>query len=199
MPDEYEIVRDNAVVGHVPGTVTAYTDKGLAFGSAHHYQVIAVRDGASSPASSPLTGQTRLPPLSDARLVSSGVVAFKMRSLEPADPNYDKQPGDAWPENWDLAPQCASGACDVTLHGTFDGGTLLDGDGQPAAGTASGAVTAASITGGLNSLKNDTLDGWSPPLTFTAGQDHKVDCWYTAKVVNGTPSMANGAKTSCLS
>lgn len=62
-----------------------------------------------------------------------------------------------------------------------------------------GAVTPASITTGLNSLKNETLDGWSPPITFTAGQAHKVDCWFTADVHGGAPQVADDGKYSCLS
>jgi branched-chain amino acid transport system substrate-binding protein len=62
----------------------------------------------------------------------------------------------------------------------------------------SGPISAASITTGLNSLKNETLDGWSPPITFTAGQPHKVDCWFTADLKDGTPQVADGGKYSCM-
>ena len=62
----------------------------------------------------------------------------------------------------------------------------------------SGPITAASITTGLNSLKNETLDGWSPPLTFTAGKPHAVDCWFTADVHNGTAQVADGGKYTCM-
>jgi branched-chain amino acid transport system substrate-binding protein len=61
----------------------------------------------------------------------------------------------------------------------------------------SGDVSAATITSGLNSLKNETLGGWSPPLSFTAGQPHVVNCWFTAQVENGTPTVTNGGKTTC--
>jgi branched-chain amino acid transport system substrate-binding protein len=57
--------------------------------------------------------------------------------------------------------------------------------------------SAQEITKGLTSLHGDTLDGWSPPLTFTAGQPHHVDCWFTAKIQNGVPSLANNGQTTC--
>ena len=63
--------------------------------------------------------------------------------------------------------------------------------------TASGTPSAAEIVTGLNSLKGDTLQGLSPPLTFVAGQPHTVDCWFTFKVENGVPSMANNSQMTC--
>jgi branched-chain amino acid transport system substrate-binding protein len=61
----------------------------------------------------------------------------------------------------------------------------------------SGDITATSVTTGLNSLTSETLGGWSPPLTFTAGQPHKVDCWFTAAVKNGTPAVAKNGQDTC--
>lgn len=61
----------------------------------------------------------------------------------------------------------------------------------------SGDVSAASVTTGLNSLRNETLDGLAPPLTFTAGKPHVVDCWFTARLENGTPKVTDGGKTTC--
>jgi hypothetical protein len=60
LPDRYEILRDGAVVGNVPGTVTHYTDGGLAPGSQYRVQVIAVRGGIQSPASRSLDAETAL-------------------------------------------------------------------------------------------------------------------------------------------
>ena len=64
---------------------------------------------------------------------------------------------------------------------------------------ASDTPSAAAMTTGLDSISNDNLGGWSPPLTFTAGQPHKVDCWFVGQVHNGTPSLVNGGKLSCQS
>jgi branched-chain amino acid transport system substrate-binding protein len=41
--------------------------------------------------------------------------------------------------------------------------------------TPSTTPSPGEIVTGLQSLKGDTLDGWSPPLTFAAGQPHKTD------------------------
>lgn len=65
-------------------------------------------------------------------------------------------------------------------------------------GAAPGAaISAAQVSTALNSLRGDTLGGFSPPLTFTAGKPHSTDCWYTGHAVNGVPTLANGGKLSC--
>ena len=63
--------------------------------------------------------------------------------------------------------------------------------------TASSAPSAAAIEKGLESLHGDTLDGMSPPLTFPAGQPHPIDCWFTGKVENATPSVVNNGQVTC--
>lgn len=59
-------------------------------------------------------------------------------------------------------------------------------------------LSAAVVTKGLTSLKDETLDGWSPPLTFQAGKPNPVNCWYTARIKGGKPMLANNGKLSCL-
>jgi branched-chain amino acid transport system substrate-binding protein len=69
-----------------------------------------------------------------------------------------------------------------------------------AAGVPAGrAVTGAGLAKGLQSIQGTAVDGWTPPLTFTAGKPHPVDCWYAAKFASGSPSMLNGGKAVCLS
>jgi branched-chain amino acid transport system substrate-binding protein len=76
-------------------------------------------------------------------------------------------------------------------------GILLD-DAVKAGGlNATAAPSASEIVTGLDSLHGDTLDGWSPPLTFTAGQPHPVECWFTAHIQNAVPSLTNNGKLSC--
>jgi branched-chain amino acid transport system substrate-binding protein len=58
--------------------------------------------------------------------------------------------------------------------------------------TASQAVTPALVTTGLDKVSNDTLGGFAPPLTFTAGKPHPVDCWYVGRVQNGKASQVGG-------
>ncbi len=75
---------------------------------------------------------------------------------------------------------------------------LLLADAVKAGGLGPGATpTASEIVTGLDSLKGDTLQGMAPPLTFKTGQPNPVDCWFTARVQNGTPSVVNGGKVTC--
>ena len=57
--------------------------------------------------------------------------------------------------------------------------------------TPSTAVSSATITDGLNKVSDDTLGGFSPPLTFTGGK-HSVDCWYTGRVQSGKAVQVGG-------
>lgn len=65
--------------------------------------------------------------------------------------------------------------------------------------TASAQPSSTEVVDGLNSLHGDTLDGWSPPLTFSAGSTHKVDCWFIGSVQGGTTSLADNGQTTCQS
>jgi branched-chain amino acid transport system substrate-binding protein len=62
---------------------------------------------------------------------------------------------------------------------------------------ASGAPTSAQLIKGLDSLHGATLGGLAPPLTFTAGKPHPVDCWYYALLKNGKYSTPFGLKPVC--
>ena len=63
--------------------------------------------------------------------------------------------------------------------------------------TASATPTAAEVTTGLAALKGDTLDGMAPPLTFTPGKPHTVDCWFTARVQGGVTSVQDNGQVTC--
>jgi serine/threonine-protein kinase len=120
LPDHYEVVRNGTPIGTVPGTVTDYTDSGLAPDSAYQYQLYAVRGGIQSPVSRQLTAKTSVPPLSAARFSWSGDVSVTMKSLNPSDSAWDKQPGQRWSESWTISPDCSSGPCGATLSGNYD-------------------------------------------------------------------------------
>lgn len=121
-PDHYEIVRDGAdIVANLPGTATSFTDEELSPDTAYRYQVIAVRDGAQSPGSVAVKGQTVKPPLSAATLTWSDNVTAKMESLYPADSKWNVQPGSSEQDFWKITPSCSSGACNATLDGAIDG------------------------------------------------------------------------------
>lgn len=81
---------------------------------------------------------------------------------------------------------------------TWVSGELLKAAVQHSGLTASATPSPAVITKGLDALKNDTLGGLAPPLSFTAGQPHHIDCWFTGHVQNGVASVANNGQVSCL-
>ncbi len=66
-----------------------------------------------------------------------------------------------------------------------------------AAAHVSGALTTAELIKGLDSLKGNTLDGLAPPLTYTAGKPHPVDCWYYAVLKDGKFTTPFGLKDFC--
>jgi branched-chain amino acid transport system substrate-binding protein len=63
--------------------------------------------------------------------------------------------------------------------------------------TATADPTAAMITNGLNMFKGETLGGMSPPITWTAGTPHAVDCWFYVGASNGTWTLPDGTSSTC--
>lgn len=115
VPDKYEILRDGRRVSIVAGTITRYTDKGLAPATAYTYQVIAVRGGKVSPASAVLSAQTATPPVSGGVLDWSGTVDFQVGDL--SDINW-KGPR-TWTDSWAFTPACQTSKCAIKLSGAF--------------------------------------------------------------------------------
>jgi branched-chain amino acid transport system substrate-binding protein len=77
---------------------------------------------------------------------------------------------------------------------------LLIQDAVKAANTETGGtVTAAQLVTGLQALHGDTLRGLTTPLTYPAGQDHPLNCWFTVHYANGTPAVLDGGQPTCLS
>ena len=79
----------------------------------------------------------------------------------------------------------------------WTGGRLIEAAVKKSGVAANADVSAADIKKALDSMKDETLDGWSPALTFTAGQPHSVDCWYTGRVQNGKPKLVDNGKLTC--
>jgi branched-chain amino acid transport system substrate-binding protein len=80
---------------------------------------------------------------------------------------------------------------------TWASGKLLQ-DAIMAGGlTAGDTPSAAEVVKGLTSLKGDTLGGLAPPLSFTAGAPHHIDCWFAARVQNGAASVVNNGQVAC--
>jgi branched-chain amino acid transport system substrate-binding protein len=65
--------------------------------------------------------------------------------------------------------------------------------------TPSTSATPALVIKGLDAMNGDTLGGMAPPLTFTPGKPHSIECWFTAQMVNGVAQIANGGNTTCAS
>lgn len=108
----------------------------------------------------------------------SPIVRTMQETVEKYYPGLQAQP-DVWSQ---VATQAWTGA-------------LLISAAVQAAGP--GDVSRETVTKGLNSLKNETLGGWSPPLTFTEGKPHSITCWFTAQIENGNPTVTNGGKPTC--
>ena len=60
-------------------------------------------------------------------------------------------------------------------------------------------VTAVSANSGLYELKNETLGGIAPPLTFTPGRPTFVRCYFTDELKDGRFVPLNDSRPSCLS
>jgi branched-chain amino acid transport system substrate-binding protein len=59
------------------------------------------------------------------------------------------------------------------------------------------AITPAAVKQGLYALKGATLDGLTPPLTYTEGKPTLVNCFFTMGLQNGKFTSPNGTKTTC--
>jgi branched-chain amino acid transport system substrate-binding protein len=58
--------------------------------------------------------------------------------------------------------------------------------------------TPAEVKQALYGLKNETLGGLAPPLSFTRGKPAFVACYFTQKVQGGRLTSTNGNKPVCL-
>jgi branched-chain amino acid transport system substrate-binding protein len=65
---------------------------------------------------------------------------------------------------------------------------------EAAAAHAGDNPTTADIINGLYSLHDDTLGGFSPPLTFVRGQSHVVPYYYFLAIKDGKFTAPDGAK-----
>lgn len=82
---------------------------------------------------------------------------------------------------------------------TWAAGLLLEAAVKAGGLTAKSTPSAAEITAGLHSMKNETLDGWSSPLTFTPGQANPDNCWFTVHIHNSVATVINNGKAICKS
>lgn len=67
-----------------------------------------------------------------------------------------------------------------------------------AAGHLGANPTPAQVIAGLDSVKNDNLDGLTPPLTFQAGKaPAPSSCYFSARIVNDKWTAPDGNKLLC--
>jgi branched-chain amino acid transport system substrate-binding protein len=64
------------------------------------------------------------------------------------------------------------------------------------AGTT-GPITSAEIYNGLYQMRDDTLGGMSPPLTFVKGQPNPVHCFFWIGIQNGKFGTPYGTSATC--
>ncbi len=57
--------------------------------------------------------------------------------------------------------------------------------------------TPAQVKQGLYQLKDETLDGLAPPLTFIEGKPTFVNCYFTVGIQNGKFTTPDGLRTQC--
>lgn len=57
---------------------------------------------------------------------------------------------------------------------------------------------ASALVTGLDTIKNGTFGGLTPPLTYTAGKPTQVPCSFIAGISNGKWTEPNGLKTVCM-
>ena len=62
---------------------------------------------------------------------------------------------------------------------------------------AGAAITPQAVKQGLYTLKDNTLGGLAPPLTFTPGKPTLVDCYFTMGLSNGQFTTPVGARYNC--
>ena len=67
------------------------------------------------------------------------------------------------------------------------------------AGNLGPTSTPADVTKALYTLKNETLGGLQPPISYNAGQVAFTPCWFTEQVSGGQFASLNGDKPTCLS
>ena len=65
--------------------------------------------------------------------------------------------------------------------------------------SAGATVTAQDVATGLESFKDETLDGMAPPLNYVAGKANPVDCWYLVVLKDGQYSTPYGTDSTCVS
>ena len=65
------------------------------------------------------------------------------------------------------------------------------------AGNLGASATSADVKKGLYLLHNETLGGFAPPLSFTAGKPDLVNCYFTFQIDGSKYVESDSPKTTC--
>jgi hypothetical protein len=115
-PSRYQIWMNGRPLVSVPGNETKYNITGLVPDRSYRFQVSGIRGGRSSRKTKVLMMRT-LPTLSDARLEGVWASQSVITTITPQLPNDVFEISEKWASNWRFSPDCAVGACAVTLRG----------------------------------------------------------------------------------
>jgi branched-chain amino acid transport system substrate-binding protein len=77
------------------------------------------------------------------------------------------------------------------------GGLLMEAAINAGGLTPSATPTSSEIISGLDALNGNDLSGWTSPLTFTSGQTHPDNCWFTAVVKSGATGVNDNGQPTC--
>ena len=194
-PGRYKILRNGTEDATVPGSLTRYTDQGLAPDTAYSYQVIAQTGSERSPASAALSSaRTTKPPLSAAVLNWSGQVTETTTSINPPWSSFKTQPGSSVDDTWIIAANCSSGPCDATISGTADAwdiNTNLTRSGTTYTGTANLSSDAFYCAD-----KSQTSSG-TVSITITVKSAETESGAWTATSFSGYETLYSPAAYSC--
>jgi len=124
-------------------------------------------------------------PAVDGTVSAESVFPFVDSSV-PATKQYQQAKAQYAPGLGDSEGEVAAGA--------WAAGKLFE---AAVAASPQGAVTSASVKQGLYALKNETLGGLTPPLTFTKGKPALINCYFNIEVTGGKVIAPQGLKTSC--
>ncbi|MBA3741636.1 ABC transporter substrate-binding protein [Sporichthya sp.] len=102
--------------------------------------------------------------------------------------------------NQDAARYAPGTALDQsTVMGWVSGKLFAAAMGKVHTDTRTQTVTSATVLKGLGLIKNETLNGAAPPLTFTAGKPTPpTNCYYIVSVSEGGFRAPKGGRMSCF-
>jgi branched-chain amino acid transport system substrate-binding protein len=75
---------------------------------------------------------------------------------------------------------------------------LILGEAVKKAGAGTnGPITSSEVLNGLYQMRNDTVGGMAPPLTYIKGQPNPSRCWFWIRIQNGKFTTPYGTAATC--